>query len=95
MKTGIENSRQEFPKCLSAHDAVQTRTGAGRRSGAYFGMFAAAVCVQVMCWVFGPAQKLPPTVAEAGAKSFACLRAVGCAHGRVWVFQTVLGGRRL
>ena len=53
------------------------------------------LCVQVMCWVFGPAQKLPPTVAEAGAKSFACLRAVGCAHGRVWVFQTVLGGMRL
>ena len=29
--------------------SLQTRTGAGRRSGAYFGMLAAAVCAQVIC----------------------------------------------
>ena len=41
------------------------------------------------------AEKLPPAVAEAAAKSFACLRAVVCAYGRVWVVQTVLVYRRL
>ena len=57
-------------------------------------MFATAVFVQVMCWVFGPAEKLPPAVAEAMTMSGACVRAVICARGCVWVFQTVLVCRR-
>jgi hypothetical protein len=36
--------------------------------------FSAAVCVYAMCRAFGPAQKLPPAVAEASAKSSACGR---------------------
>ena len=34
--------------------------------------FSAAVCVQVMCWVFDRAEKVPPVVAEAGATSGGC-----------------------
>jgi len=60
-------------RALSAFAGVsrrfQTRAGAGRRSGADFGMFAAAVCVQVMCWVFGPAEKLPAGMAKRMIKS--------------------------
>ena len=37
------------------------------------------------------AEKLPPAVAEAAAKSFACLGAVGCAYGRARAFQTRAG----
>ena len=44
--------------------------------GAYFGMFADAVCVQVMCWVFGPAQQLLVRPAEGSVKSGECLRAM-------------------
>ena len=39
-------------------------------------MFAAAVCMQVMCWVFDWAEKMPPAVAEAGATSGTCLPAL-------------------
>ena len=49
--------------------SLSTTSGASRRTGAYFGMFAAAVCVQVMCWVFGPAEKLPPGIFEATSTS--------------------------
>ena len=55
--------------------------------------FSAAVSLQAMCGAFGLAEKLPPAVAEAAAKSFACLRAVFCAYGRLWVFQTRLAER--
>ena len=54
---------------------LQTGTGAGRRSGADFGMFAARVCVQVVCWVFDLAEKLPSTMAVVGVTSGDCVRA--------------------
>ena len=38
--------------------------------------FSAAVSLQVMRWLSGPAEKLPSGMAEVAAKSFACLRAV-------------------
>jgi hypothetical protein len=50
----------------------QTRTGAHRRSGADFGVFAAGACVQVVIGPFAAVQKLPPGTAEAGAKSGTC-----------------------
>jgi hypothetical protein len=81
--------------CAGVYRRFQTRTGARRHSGADLGVFAATVCVQAMCRVLGPAEKLPAAVFEAATRSFACLRVVGCAYGRVWVFQTVLGCRRL
>ena len=40
-----------------------------RRSSADFGTFAAAVCVQVLCWVCNVAEKLPTSMAEALAPS--------------------------
>ena len=57
-------------------------------------MFAAAVCVQVMCWVFGPAEKLPSPVAEAGATSSTCERAFSAFAGESRRFQTGTGARR-
>eukprot|EP01043_Picozoa_sp_COSAG02_P083887 COSAG02_NODE_21824_length_773_cov_105.227003_2_plen_64_part_00 len=41
-----------------------------------FGLFAALVCVQVMCWAFGVADKLPTAMAEAGATSGTCVCAL-------------------
>ena len=58
-----------------ASASVQTGSGAGRWFGARFGLFAAAVCVQVLCWVFDMAQKLPTLMAEAIVTSGACARA--------------------
>jgi len=88
------------PACVvCAFSRVPSRssgTGAGRRLGAYFGMFAAAVCVQAMCWVFDRAEKVPPAVAEAGATSGTCLRALSALSRvcrrfkRVWHTQAVL-----
>ena len=66
----------------------QTGAGAHRRSGAHFGMFAAAVCVQVVCWVFDRAEKLPPAVAEVGATSGLCLRALSALAGVCHRVQT-------
>eukprot|EP01043_Picozoa_sp_COSAG02_P043350 COSAG02_NODE_3768_length_6264_cov_5.702676_2_plen_233_part_00 len=55
--------------------------------------FSATVCVPMLCGVPGLAEKLPPAVAEAAAKSFACLRAMvvrtvacGC-FKRVWLSE--------
>ena len=70
---------------------LQTRTGARRRSGADFDMFAAAVCVQVMRWLSGPVQKLPPPMAEAMTMSGACMRALSAIAGESRRFQTRIG----
>ena len=67
--------------CLLACSVASNASGAGRRSGAYFGRFAAAVCVQVVCWVFDRAEKVPPAVAEAGATSSTCVRALSALAG--------------
>ena len=54
----------------------QTRTGAGRRSGAHFGVFAACVCVQVACWAFDLAEKLPTPMAVKGVTSGDAVRMI-------------------
>ena len=68
-----------MPACVvcafSRVPSLSNASGAGGRSVAYFGMLAAAVCVQVVCWVFDWAEKLPPPMAEAGARSSLCPRA--------------------
>ena len=65
-----------MPACVvcafSRVPSLQTRLAQAGCFGAHFGMFAAAVCVQVMCWVFDRAEKVPPAVAEAGATSGGC-----------------------
>ena len=55
---------------------LQTRTGTVRRLGAHFGMFTASVCVQVVCWAFELAEKLPCPTAVAGVTSGDCVRAI-------------------
>jgi hypothetical protein len=75
---------------VSAHDAVQTRSGAGRRLRAHFGMFAAAVCAQVMCWAFGVAEKLPLQGAEEMTKSSECVRALVAWAGVCGAFKRAL-----
>ena len=58
--------------------------------------FSAAVSLQVMRWLFGPVEKLPPAVAEAGATSGTCLRALSALSRecrrfkRIWHTQAVL-----
>ena len=69
---------------------LQTRTGARRCSGADFCVFAAAVCLQMLCCTIDPTQKLPPAATEVAAKSFACLRAVVVRTVACHRFQTVL-----
>ena len=45
-----------------------------------FGLFAAVVCVQVMCWVLGVTQKMSAAMAEAMTMSNTCVRGrVACA----------------
>ena len=50
-----------------------------------FGLFAALVCVQVMCWAFGVADKLPTAMAEAGATSSMHVSVIdACESACVW-----------
>ena len=87
-----------MPACVvcasSRAPSLSNASGAGRRSVAYFGMYAAAVCVQVVCCVFDWTEKLPPPVAEAGATSCTCMRALSALAGVCRRFQTGAGAHR-
>ena len=66
--------------------ACAVASNAYRRTQAFvggdFGVFAAGVCVQVVTGASDPAEKLPPGMADAAAKSSVCVRAL-CARGGV------------
>ena len=80
--------------CVCRRVAIfQTRAGTCRRSGAHFGMFAACVCVQVMCWAFDLAEELPCPVADAGVTSGDCVRVIDACERVCKCFKRALAPR--
>ena len=51
---------------------------------------SAAVSLQMMRWLFNPAQKLPLPVAEAGATSSMCVRVLMRVYQRMTPFKRAL-----
>eukprot|EP01043_Picozoa_sp_COSAG02_P002926 COSAG02_NODE_69_length_42323_cov_23.507850_13_plen_203_part_00 len=87
MRTCVDGVCWRVPSLSSA-------SGVSTHSGAHLGMFAAAVCVEVTCWTFEPAEKLPPPVSEAREKSGVCVRVLTAFAGMCHRFQARPRGLR-